>query len=69
MPLESLNYYFLEESLYITFRPPPGFIHRENETRRYLNTTIHRLYCNVIFRKLILNIDCYTMMIGLDKRN
>ena len=26
------------------------------------------LYFNVLFRLLILNIDCYTMMIGMDKK-
>ena len=30
MPSESLNSPLLEESLFITFRSPPGFINREN---------------------------------------
>ena len=66
MPLESLNYYFLEESLLITVLSPPGFINRENETIFYLNATIQMLYFNVLFEHVILKIDCYTMMIGLD---
>ena len=66
MPLESLNYSFLEEIVYITVRSPAGFINQENETRCYLNATIQLLYCKVLFRPFILNIDCYTMMIGLD---
>ena len=32
------------------------------------NVTIQLLYFNIIFRQLILNIDCYTMMIGLEKK-
>ena len=32
---------------------------KENESRYYLNTTIHLLYYNVLFRQLILNIDFY----------
>ena len=66
IPLESLNYSFLEESLYITVWSQLGFINQENETRCYLNATIKLLYCIFIFRQLILNIDCYTMIIGLD---
>ena len=66
LPLESLNSSFLEEILYITVRSPAGFINRENETICYLNTTIQLLYCNVPFGKNLLNIYCYTMMIGLD---
>ena len=66
MPSESLYYSLLEESLFITVQSPPGFINLENETRCYLNATIQMLYVNVIFRQLILIIDCYTMMIGLD---
>ena len=64
MPSLSLNYYFLEESLFATFRSPPGFINRENETRCYLNATMQLLYFNAIFIQLVLNIDCYTMMNG-----
>ena len=48
MPWESLNYYFPEESWYITVRSPPDFINRENETRFYFNSTIQVLYCNFI---------------------
>ena len=66
MPLESLNYYFLDKILYITVRSPAGFINRENETICYLNATIQLLYCNVLFGQFILNIDYYTKMIGLD---
>ena len=68
MPLESLNYLFLEESLYITVWSPPGFINRNNETRCHLNATIQMSYCNFIFRLIIINIDSYTMMIDLDYR-
>ena len=57
MPTESLNYSFPEESIYILVRSPSGFINQENETRRYFNTTIQLLYCNIIFIQLILNID------------
>ena len=66
MPLESLNSYFLEENWYINVRSPPGFINQENETIYYFNATIQLLYCNVLFRELIPNIDCYTTMISLD---
>ena len=67
MPSESLNSPLLEERLFITFRSPPGFINQENKTIYDLNATFQMLYFNVLFRQLILNIDCYTMMIGLDK--
>ena len=67
IPSESLYSSLLEESLFITFWSPPGFINRENETRCYLNATIQLLYFNVIFRQFILNINVYTTMIGLDK--
>ena len=65
MPRESFNYSFTEESLYITVLSPLGFITIENETRCYLNATIQLLYYNVLFRQLIINIDCYTMMAGI----
>ena len=68
MPLESSNHFFLGESLYVTFWSPPGFINRENESVCYLNETIQLLYCNVLFRQLILNIYCYTIMIGLERK-
>ena len=66
MPTESLNSPLLEEILFITVLSQPGFINQENETRSYLNATIKMSYFNVILRQLILNIDCYTMMIHLD---
>ena len=31
MPSQSLNYSFLEESLFVTVRSTPGFINQENE--------------------------------------
>ena len=48
MPSISLNF-FLEESLFVTVRSPPGFINRENETRCYLNAKLQLLYFNVFF--------------------
>ena len=63
MPSQSLNSSFLEESLFITVGSPPGFINQEHETGCYLNATLQLLYFNVIFILLIINIDCYTMMI------
>ena len=69
MPLESLNSYSLEDSLFITVWSPPGFINQEIETRCYLNSNIQMSYFNVIFGQLILNIYCYTMMIGLEKES
>ena len=68
MPFESLNSSFPEDILYSTILSPPGFINRENETRYYLNATMQLLYFNVLVRQLILNIDCYTMVIGVDKK-
>ena len=67
MPSKYLNSSFLEESWFITVRSPPGFINQENETRCYLNATIQLLYCNALFILLVLNIDCYTMINGMDK--
>ena len=69
IPFEWLNYYFFKGSLYIIVKSPPGFINQENDRRFDLNATIQLLYCNILFIQLILNIDCYTMMIGLDERN
>ena len=40
MPSQSLDSSFLEESLFITVRSPPGFINQENETRCYLNAKL-----------------------------
>ena len=65
MPSLSLNYLLIEESLFVTVRSPPGFINQENETICYLNATFQLLYFNVLFRQLVLNIDCYTMLNGL----
>ena len=69
IPTESYKYSFPEESRYIAVRPPPGFINQENETRCYFNATIQLLYCNFLFRQLILNIYCYTMMNCLNINN
>ena len=65
----SLNYLFLGVSLFVTVQSTPGFINRENETRYYLNATLQLLYFNVLFRKLVLNIDCYTMLNGLREKS
>ena len=69
MPSISLNYLLIEESLFVTVWSPPGFINRENETRFYLNATFQLLYFNVIFRQLVLKINCYTMLNGLRKKS
>ena len=69
MPSDSLDYFFPEDSRYITVISQPGFINRENEKIFYFNATIQLLYCNVIFRQFILNIDFYTMILSLDKSN
>ena len=63
------NSSFTEESRYITVRSPPSLINQENETICYFNATNQILYYNVIIIQLILNIDCYTIMIILDKNN
>ena len=67
MPSISLNSLFIEESLFVTVQSTLGFINRENETRCYLNATLQLLYFNVLFRQLVLNIDCYTMLNDNDK--
>ena len=69
MPSKSLNYLFLEESLFVTVQSPPGFINQENKTRFYLNATLQLLYLDVLFRQLVLNIDCYTMLNGQGKNS
>ena len=69
MPLLSLDSLFLEESLFVTVRSPLGFINREDETRCYLNATLQLLCVNVIFRQLVLNIDCYTMLNGQGEKS
>ena len=68
IPSISLNSLFLEESFFVTVGSPPGFINQGNETRCYLNARLQLLYFNVIFRKLVINIDCYTMVNGLRKK-
>ena len=67
MPNESLNSFFPGYSRYIAIISPPGFINQENKIKCYFNATIKLLNCNFICGKLILSIDCYTMMIILDK--
>ena len=62
MPSLSFNPLLIEESLFVTVQSPPGFINRENETRCYLNSTFQLLYFNVLFRELVLKINCYTML-------
>ena len=52
-----VNPLFIEESLFVTVRSPPGFINRENETRCYLNSTFQLLYFNVLFRELVFKIN------------
>ena len=69
IPTESYNSSITEDIRYIAVRTPPGFINKKNKYIYYFNATIQLLYCNIIFRKLILNIDCYTMMSCLDKNN
>ena len=69
MPMESYNYSFPEESRYIAVISPPGLINQENETIFYFNATIQLLYSNILFRKLILNIYCYSMINSMDKNN
>ena len=69
MYTESYNISFIERSRYITVRSPSGFINHENETRCYINATIQLLYCKIIFRQLILNLDCYTVMYSLDRKS
>ena len=69
MPTEPYHYLFPEESRNISVKSPLVFINQENETRCYFNSTIQLLYFNVLFILLILNIDCYTMMIIMDKSN
>ena len=66
MPTESCNSSFPEYSRYIAVRSPPGIINQENKTRCYFDATMQLLYCNDIFRQLLINIDCCTMMISLD---
>ena len=65
MPSLSFDPLIIEESSFVTVRSPPGFINRENETRCYLNSTFQHLYLNVLFRELVLKINCFTMLNGL----
>ena len=65
MPSLSLNLLIIEESLFVTVQSPPSFINRENETRRYLNSTFRLLYFNILFRELVFKINFYTMLNGL----
>ena len=69
MPKYSYYYSFPEESRYIAVISPPGLIHIEIETSCHFNTITQLLYCNVLFRQLILKMDCYTMMNSMDKSN
>ena len=67
MPTKYANSYATEDIRYITVMTPLGFVNQENQTRCYLIATIHFLYCHVLFRILILNIDWNNMMNSLDK--
>ena len=58
MPSILLNCLFLEDTLFVTVRSPPGFINRENKTRCYLNAMLQLLYFNFLFIQLVLKIDC-----------
>ena len=69
MPIESYYYSFPEEIRYFKVRSPPGFIHQENETRFHFNATVQILYCIVIFRTFIINVDWSTMIIFLHINN
>ena len=58
MPTEYSNSSVPEESRFIVYMKPPGFINNKNKTRCYFNATIQMLYFDILFRRLILNIDC-----------
>ena len=60
MPTYSFNYSVREEMRYIVVMTPEGFINQEKETRHIFNATIQLLYCNIIFRPLILKMDFHT---------
>ena len=69
MPSLSLNYLLIEEIYFCNSSITPRFINRENETKCSLNATFQLIYLNVLFRQLVLNINCYTVLNGLKKFN
>ena len=46
--------------------PPTGFINKKDEYICYINSTFKVQYFNVIFRQLIMNIDCDLILKNLD---
>ena len=55
-----------EGSTHIPVLPPSGFINEKDETRCHLNSTLQIQYYNIIFREMILNIDCEYIFSHLD---
>ena len=60
-----------EEGINIPVISPSRFINKIRETRCYLNSTVQVRYRNIIFRDMVLNIDCgyiySTTLIGMTK--
>ena len=59
IPSLSLDTLLIEEKPFVTVRSPNGFFNPEKETRFYLNAIFQHLYYNVLFRDLVLKINCY----------
>ena len=68
MPSISLNSLFIEEILFFIFQLPQVSLIEQNKTRCYLNATLQLIHFNVLFRKLVLNINFYSMRNGLRKK-
>ena len=62
IPSLSLHPLLIEETPFTTVQPPPGLFNPVKDTRCYLNTTFQHLYYNVLFRELVFEINCYTML-------
>ena len=69
MPTEYSNSSVPEESRFIADTKPPGFINNKYKTRCYFNATIQMLYFDILFRRLILNIDCDNIMNFIDRND
>ena len=50
-----------EKARFISSMTPTSFRNNQDESRCYVNSTFQVLFFNVLFRSLIMNIDCDTM--------
>ena len=55
-----------EKARFISSMTPTGFRNDQDESRCYVNSTFRVHFFNILFRTLIMNIDCDMMLRNLD---